>query len=182
MARPERPQRRRHHQSNRRYLATGIDRRRDPARGPRASQSNLCAGTRLPRRSPGRLVRRDVYRSAKRLTGLQPVRRDAPPQRRDARRRRRAALRYSRRRFACVHVYFDDGLRDAERETVRQGVLGAGPAEPDRRNDRRRAGHGGRVRIVHRPLPDRDAPRHDRRRTRRACSTNDSASAQTFTS
>ncbi len=103
-------------------------------------QGNLCAGTRFPRRPPGRLVRCDVYRSAERLAGLQPVRRHAPPQRRDARRRRRAAVRHPRRRLARIHVHFDDGLRDAEREAVRQGVLGAGPAEPDRRHDRRRAG------------------------------------------
>ena len=51
LALPERSQRRRHHQPERRHLAARIDRRRDSQPRRHSPQGDLRAGTRLPRRS-----------------------------------------------------------------------------------------------------------------------------------
>ncbi len=164
-------------------LESIVDAIRRTGRDPPAARS-MRPSTAFAAIAAGRRVGRDRTSIRKAASGLQPVRRVTPaPERRDARRRRRAALRHSRRRLARLHVHFDDGLRDAEREAVHGKEFWVlDRPNPIGGDDHRRARAGACLRIVHRALSDRDAPRHDGRRTRDAVSTNASASARRFAS
>ena len=168
LARTARPLHRYRHQCKRRDVERRELRRRRPSPRPHLRARLVRARTRVARRPPRRHLRSVVHRRADGLTRLQPLRCDPASVGGNARRRRRARVRYPRRRRTAVHLRFDDGLRDAERGGGRQRDLGARPAQPDRRDDRRRSGARPGVPFVRRPVPDPRTSRHDRRRTRPA--------------
>ena len=119
----------------------------------------------------------------RRRPGLLALQRDARADRRDAARHRRAGDRSAGRRHPRLHLHLHDGELHARRRAARRPRRRLRSPEPDRRRSRSKGAlaQTGCV-VVRRAVPDSDAPRHDDRRARRACSTRTSASARRSTS
>ena len=77
---------------------------------------------------------------------------------------RRARHRPAGRRRPHLHLHLHDGQLPARLRPPRRAGHRVRSAEPDRRRGRRRADARAGLRVVRRPVPDPDAPRHDDRR------------------
>ncbi len=133
----------------------GIRARRDAGRGVRAA-------ARLPGGPPGQHDRvAPRPRRAAPRDGVLALQRDARAHRRDAVGPRHPGDRSPGRRGAHLHLRLHDGELPARGCPARGSRDRLRPSEPDRRSGGRRADARRGVRVVRRPVPDPDAPRHD---------------------
>ena len=128
----------------------------------RPAHHALRAPARHPRRRAGQHDRDRARRGpADGPAGVFALQRDARAHRGHAEGRRRHRGRPAGRRLPHLHLRLHDGQLHARGARARQARDRLRPPQPDRRGGGGRQRPRARLRILRRPVPDPDAPRHD---------------------